>query len=76
MLGLLQKGVDTESLWQKARDETKRGNQQLACAYVYLAQHRAILEIWLEALSKPSLPVVETHTIGVGKKRKGGGGGE
>ena len=82
MLGLLPRGLDTESLWQHARDEAKRGNHQAVCAYVYLAQHRATLENWLEALMMTS-PVVESHTrLGnatersVGKKRKDGGEAE
>jgi hypothetical protein len=74
MLGLLPKGADTESLWEHARDETKRGNQQRAGAFVYLAQHRATVEICLEALT----PAVDYSSAG-GKKRRrereGGGGG-
>lgn len=66
MLGVLPKGVDSDTLWEHARDEVKRGNKQRACAFVYLAQHRATVEIWLEALT----PAVDSSTLRGGKIRK------
>ena len=65
ILGLLPKGLDTDSLWRHARDEVERGNQQRAGAFVYLAHRRSIIESWLKALTSIVDPLSAD-----GKKRK------
>jgi hypothetical protein len=63
LLGHLPKGTaDAASLWEQARHESALGNEQRASALVYLAQHRATIESWLEALTTP--------VGGVGEKRR------
>ena len=55
MLGLLPKDADMELLWVKAREANTQGDCQRAGAFGYIAQHRVIIESWLEALTPPPM---------------------